>query len=126
MNDIYPLKDGFGLINEYDNNTTYFISLIFLDLQNHALKKLHTIEYHSSWIYIVVKQSDPTTFLLEDRNTRERTVRICKIVDSTIIIGDMIDIGFSPDCFYDRHIYGTKWRYDMDNYLLVRILYTFN
>jgi hypothetical protein len=121
--EIYSLKDGFGLLVEY-SSSRYFISLIFLDLYQRILKKLHTIEYSSYYINILINKTDPNTFILDDRAVRGRSTRICKIVDKTIVIGDVVDIGFHPDWFYDKCVYSLKW-YDEDpiEVLDVRILY---
>lgn len=108
MTNIYPLKDEFGLFIEY-GETNSFISLIFLDLSRHTLKQLHTLEYPISNIQIFVNRADTTTFLLKGVNNREFSMRICKTVDKTIIIGEMVDIGFRPKCFYDKSVYGLEW-----------------
>jgi hypothetical protein len=120
---IYPLKDGFGLLEECAT-ITHFISLIFLDFRHHTLKKLDTIEYQSNWIRIFVDKADPTTFLLNGHN--QRATRVCKIVDNTIVIGDLIEINFNPECFYDKCVYGLKWRDRHGEDLEVRILNVFS
>jgi hypothetical protein len=102
VRNIYPLKDGFGLLeeNEYPNS---YISLIWLDIYQRSLKKLHTIEYSSNWIQIFVDKADSAMFMLKDFTNN--VSRIGKIVDKKLIIGDVIDINFSPDCFYNKCIY---------------------
>jgi hypothetical protein len=120
---IYPLKDGFGLLGEYGNGN-YFISLIFLDIYRHTLRKLHTVEYPNIIIDIVVNEADPITFILNSRIIDECSTRICKIVDKTIIIGERIQIGFHPKCFYGKFVYALNWpnEDENDNGLDVRVL----
>jgi hypothetical protein len=116
--DFYPVKDGFGLLKE-KGEINSFISLIFLDLHRHCLKKLHTIEYQGDNIQIVVNKADPTTFILTHRIADERSSRMCKIVDSAIIFKEVVEIDFSPECFYGKYVYGNK---KGGYYLGVRIL----
>jgi hypothetical protein len=61
---------------------------------------------------VIINKADLTTFLFANRNGNEKFSQICKIVDNTIILGDVIDIenDFSPDCFYDNCAYGLKRR----------------
>jgi hypothetical protein len=120
---IYHLKDGFGLLKEYGENNS-FISLISLDLHQHTLKKLHTFNSSSPWPYIFLNQTDSTTFLLTHYIDDEWSCQICKIVDNAIIIEKVIDLNFSPDCFYHKYVYGLKWL-SKDN-LIVKILKTSN
>jgi hypothetical protein len=108
LDNIYPLKDGFGLLKERGDGS-YFISLIFLDLHHQTLKKLHTVEYLSYYMNIFVNKADSTTFILND----ELPTQICKIIDKTIVIGDLIEIDFYPQAFYGGNIYSLKL-YDRD------------
>jgi hypothetical protein len=118
MTGIYSLKDGFGLLKERKLNNS-FISLIFLDLTRGSLKKLHTLEYPYS-IDIVVNKADPTTFILDNHiNYNESFYQVCKIVDNTIIIGDVVNIGLYPDWFYDKCVYGLKRGYKDDKVCLL-------
>jgi hypothetical protein len=105
---IYHLKDGFGLLREY-RETNSFISLIFLDFHEHSLQKLHTIEYPSRWSKIVVNKADPMTFILTYPINNEQSSRMCKIVDNAIVVKDVVDIEFYPECFYDKFVYATEW-----------------
>jgi hypothetical protein len=117
MTGISPLKDGFGLLGEEDEyEETYFITLIFLDIHNHTLQKFDTDEYIESDIEILVNKANPTTFILNDINNDEISTEICKLVDGEIIIEDVIEIGFSPDCFYDKYLYGLEWYGDDRDY----------
>jgi hypothetical protein len=100
----HPLKDGFGLLGERRNQTS-FISLIFLDLHQPDLQKLHTVEYPSDHINMFVDTADSTTFLLNGLNDNDMLTRICKIVDNTIIIGNVAETNFFPDCFYHGCVY---------------------
>jgi hypothetical protein len=120
LNNIYPLKDGFGLLNE-GGDETYFVSLISLDLNQHILKKLHTIEYPTDYIKICINRADSITFLLNDFNNAE--LQLYKIVDKEIIIKDVIDIDFFPECFYDKCVYNLGWLDEDRNHLKVRMLY---
>jgi hypothetical protein len=104
LHKIYFLKDGFGLFNEVGNESA-FISLIFLDIFRSSLQKLHTVEYPSYQIDIYVDKANPTMFILND----EESMRICKIVGKTIIIGDEVDIDFIPDCFYNKRVFYVNW-----------------
>jgi hypothetical protein len=106
LSKIHPLKDGFGLLNEYGDGN-YFISLMFLDLCRCSLKKLDTAEsdIHSN---VIVNKADPTTFLLKNPNSN--VSKVCKIVEKKIIFGDVIDIAFRPDSFYDKNVYALKRR----------------
>jgi hypothetical protein len=123
LSKIHPLKDGFGLLNEYGDGN-YFISLMFLDLCRCSLKKLDTAEsdIHSN---VIVNKADPTTFLLNDLNNEEQSLRMCKIVEKKIVIGDITEIDFYPGCFYDRCVYGLKGGNENRRFLDVRILYIF-
>jgi hypothetical protein len=112
VTNIYPLKDGFGLLEERASKDS-FISLIFPNLCRGSLQKLQTVKYPSDWIKIIVNKADPTTFILNDLNNDEQSTRICKIVDKTIIIGDVVEIGFYPYCFYNKFVYGLNW-YERD------------
>jgi hypothetical protein len=102
--DIHFLNNGFGLLKEYEGMTNSFISLVFLDLSRRSLQKLHTFEYPSRQIDIYVNKADPTTFLLNEGEF----IRIFKVFDNTIIIGERIEIDFYPACFYDKCVYTLK------------------
>jgi hypothetical protein len=108
-----------------NGRTNSFISLVFLDLSRCSLQKLHTVEYQSDNIEIVVNKADPTTFLLNDLNNEEQSLRMCKIVEKKIVIENVIKINFLLDCFYDRCVYGLKRRNEDRRFLDVRILYMF-
>jgi hypothetical protein len=103
--DIYSLKNGFGLLKEI-GKTNAFISLILLDLSRRSLQKLHTIEYNTDDIEIVVNKADPTAFILNHYINDERFSQNCNVVEKTIIIGDLIEIEFYPECFCDKFVYG--------------------
>jgi hypothetical protein len=108
LTNIHPLKNGFGLLSEHGDNNS-FISVISLDLHKNTLKKLYTAEHPSR--YVVVNKADPSTFLLIDSiDYSEWSYQVCKIVDNTIIVGDVFEINFNPSCFYDKHVYATNWR----------------
>jgi hypothetical protein len=96
------------LLKEHGDGNS-FISLIFLDLCERSLQKLYTVEYSSSDIDLLVNKADSTTFILDDPNNQEES-KICKIVDKTIIIGDVVEIDFYPDCFYDKSVYFLNWK----------------
>jgi hypothetical protein len=118
---IYLLKDGFGLLREGGENN-YFISLIFLDLHHHTLKKLHTVECSSDWPDIFVNQTDLTTIFLSHRIDGKESLQTCKIVDNAIIVKDVVEIDFFPKCFYENCVYGLM-RFNRDSgFLKVRIL----
>jgi hypothetical protein len=118
---IYPLKNGFGLLEERGNRT-HFISLIFLDLPQRSLQKLYTVECYI--IDIVINKADSTTFLLRHVIDRESFLQICKITDKKIVICDVIDIDFSPGYFYDRDIYALDW-YEEVSFLYAFLINTF-
>jgi hypothetical protein len=121
LDNIHPLTNGFGLLEEREH-PNYFISLIFLDISRQSFHKLHTVEYPTHNMQIIINKSNPTTFLLNDRNGDEKFSRICKITDNTIIIGERVNITFSPACLYDKYLYSVE-RYDENSrYLDVRIL----
>jgi hypothetical protein len=110
LNKIYPLKDGFGLLDESGSGLeNSFLSLIFLDLHRHTLQKLHTVEYRSDLSKIIVNKTDPTTFILTYGAFRESFWKICRIVDNAIIIGDVIETKPNPGCFYDKFAYSVDW-----------------
>jgi hypothetical protein len=92
------------------NEFTSFISLIFLDFSQRNVQKLHTVEHNGRDIQIVLNKADLTTFILNNRT--ESSVRICKINEKKIIIGDLIDIGFFPYSFYDKCAYSLRWSDD--------------
>lgn len=117
MNNIYYLKDGFGLLEERGDEN-YFTSLIFLDLHKCSLQKLYTIKYPSRPIQIIVDKTDPTTFLLRDINNDG--IQICKIVDNSIITGDVFEAKLFSRAFVDKCVYGLKSYYT--NYKEVRLL----
>jgi hypothetical protein len=105
----------------------YFISLIFLDFCERNLQKLHTVECPMDYIYIMINKADPTTFLLYDYIASHQTTLICKIVDKTIIIGDILDIDFYPHCFYGKYIYLLGWNdEDQASLLFICIVNAFN
>lgn len=51
-----------------------------------------------------MNKADSATFLLKSG----KSSRICKIADKTIIIGEMVEIGFYAKCFYDKYVYDLK------------------
>jgi hypothetical protein len=105
---VYPLKDGFGLLKECGRDENSFISLIFLDRCRGSLQKIQTIEYPIGSIKIVINKADPTTFILSNREFSQ----ICKIVDKTIVIGEMFELSFNPNCFYGKCLYRLEWNYN--------------
>jgi hypothetical protein len=107
LRNIHHLNNGLGLMNE--QGPPYFISLIFVDFHHFTLKKFHTIEYPSVVREVFVDKADLTVLILEDHNNNARSMRICKIVDKTIVIGDLVEIDFYPQAFYGGNIYGLKW-----------------
>jgi hypothetical protein len=100
----YLLKNGYGLLKERIHGNS-FISLIFLDLYQHTLKKLHTVEYPTTDIQIVINKADSITFILNDGDF----MRICKIAEEKMIIGEMFEITFNPNCFYGKYLYRLEW-----------------
>jgi hypothetical protein len=90
------------LLKEYEGGNNC-ISLIFLDIRERSLQKLHTVEYHTKTIF--VNKADLTTFILKNNES----IRICKVVEKTIIVGDVVEINFDPKCFYDKCVYGLGW-----------------
>jgi hypothetical protein len=124
LNKIHPLKDGFALLKEKDNN--YFISLVFLDLSQRSLQKIHTVKCPYDYIKIFINEADPTTFILSYDIDFEQFVQICKIVGKQIIFGNMIDTDFSPDYFYGNYAYFSKWFDERGRDLDVRISYISN
>jgi hypothetical protein len=123
--DIYPLKDGFGLLSE-KRETNWFISLIFLDIHQHTLKKLSTIEHSSQYIQIVANKTDPTKFIWED----DKSWKFGKIVNEKIVIfEDATKIGFYPGCFYGNCFYGLNWykdKYGEEVSLYICLVNSFN
>jgi hypothetical protein len=101
-------------------NRNYLISLIYLDLYQHTLKKLHTVEYLSRNIDVIVNKADPIIFLLNDGYF----TRICKIVEKTIIIGDRIESNFIPKCFYDKCVYRLRCYERDEDQRRVSLLFT--
>jgi hypothetical protein len=118
------LKDGFGLLKEIGNGRS-FITLVFLDLRRRTLKKFHTVEF-DIYLDILVNNADPTTFILEDLNEDKEFSRICKIVDNTIIIENMVEIDFFTESFYDKSVYGLKRRDENFQHINVRVLNIFS
>jgi hypothetical protein len=112
---------------EEEGETNSFISLISLDLSLGSLHKFHTVEYNANNIRILVNNADPTTFLLTHYINNERFSRMCKIVEKKIVISDITEIDFSPDCFYDKYAYGLDWYRDEEDgeYIQVRVLKMF-
>lgn len=86
--------------------------MICLDLCQLSLKKLNTVEYPSPFISILVNKADPTTFLLINYIGDSEFVQICKVFEKAMITGDVVNIGFYPDRFYDKCVYGLNWYYD--------------
>jgi hypothetical protein len=109
------------LLVEREGRTDSFISLVFLDLSRRSLQKLHTIEYPFWYNVIRVNKADLNTFIL----TNGEFIRICKIVDKTIIIGDVIDIGRYPTCFYDKCVYGLGLNFKTGVSLFICLINTF-
>jgi hypothetical protein len=118
VKNIYPLNEEFGLLEE-GRDTPFFISLICLDLHQLTLKKLHTVDYSIGNTCIFVNKVNPTTFIFNDGES----TRICKIVDKTIIIENVIEITFNPDCFYDKFVYALNRSDENNQERAVRILY---
>jgi hypothetical protein len=58
-------------------------------------------------MYIELDRADSTTFLL----SYVRSTRICKIVKKKIIIGNVVEIDFFPNYFYDKCAYSLNWSY---------------
>jgi hypothetical protein len=56
-----------------------------------------------------VNKADPTEFILEKYDDWEMSVRICKLIEKTIIIGDMININSCTYSFYDTYAYSINW-----------------
>jgi hypothetical protein len=83
------------------------------------LQKLHTVKYSTDDIQIIVDKANPTTFLLNN----EESKRICKTVDKKIIIGEIVEIDFHPACFYDKCVYFLKRENEEGENLDVRMLY---
>jgi hypothetical protein len=105
-------------LKEKDDENS-FISLVFLDLNQRSFQKLQTVKYPSYWIKILVNKADPTTFLLNDKESW----KICKIADKKIIFGEKIEIGFDLEWFYDKCVYSLY--YYRDEYQKkVSLLYT--
>lgn len=121
MTNIYPLKDGFGLLEEEEDIYTLFISLVFLNLHDHTLKKLHTIECPSNRIQIIVNKADSTTFLLKGPNN---DTRICKVVEKQIINEEIIEMNFRSHYFYDKFVYGLNWYVSGEDSKQVSLLLT--
>jgi hypothetical protein len=121
LDNIHPLTNGFGLLSESDDFNS-FISLIFLNLPQRSLQKLQTIEYPCNSIRIVVDKADPTAFLLKYHTRDQWSLKICKIVDNTIIIGDVFQVGLYLDYFYDKCVYSLKDYDENGQSLKVRIL----
>jgi hypothetical protein len=107
-----------------EGETNSFISLISLDLSRCSVQKLHTVEYPTIDIEILVNNADPTTFLLTHYINNERFSRMCKIVEKKIVISDITEVKFYPDCFYDKYAYGLDWYRDEEDgeYIQVKIL----
>jgi hypothetical protein len=103
---LYPLKDGFGLLEEGVVGGTFFLSLVYLDLQQHTLTKIHTIEYPFDAVDIFVNKADPNTFLAQYHFNDEWIMQIGEIVEKTIIIGDVINIDLFPRALFPRAFYG--------------------
>jgi hypothetical protein len=112
LSGIYPLNNGFGLLEE-EGETSSFVSLIFLDLYRGSVQKLHTVEYLSNYIHVVINKADSTTFILNNRINDELSSQICKIVNDTIIFNNVVDIEFYPECFYGKYVYATEWTYEV-------------
>jgi hypothetical protein len=112
-------------MEEYGNQNS-FISLIFLDISRHSLQKLHTIEYPAIVIQIIINKADPTTFILNYRNNGRWSKRIFKIVEETIIVGEIVEIQIemNPIFFHDKCVYSLKRIHGNGEYRInVRILY---
>jgi hypothetical protein len=90
---------------EESGNQTYLISLVFLDFHQRNFRKLYTVEHRSDFSKIVPNKADQTTFLLSG----EESSRICKIVNNSIIVGEIVKIKPNPDCFYDKFAYSVDW-----------------
>jgi hypothetical protein len=117
---ILPLRNGFGLMEERGNRNR-FISLIFLDLFQHSLQKLHTVRHIVEIPKIILNKADPTTFILKDFNWN--SFQICQIVDNEIIIGERTQIGFRAESFHGKYVYALVWHNENRERLNVRMLY---
>jgi hypothetical protein len=104
----------------------FFISLVFLDFSRCYLQKLHTVERHSRFLpRIVVNKADPTTFMLNEMINGQLSPQICKIIDKTIVIEDVVESELIPDIFYDKYAYTLELYYRNDDDLQrVSLLYT--
>jgi hypothetical protein len=103
LDSIFPLKDGLGLLKESGIGNC-LISLFSLDISRGSLQKLDTVEFLTTYIQIVVNKADPITFLLVGRES----TRICNIADKEIMFNEIVQIGFSPESFYGKYVYGLK------------------
>jgi hypothetical protein len=68
-----------------------------------------------------VNKADPVAFLL--KGSRNNALKIGKIIDKKIIFDEEIEIGFNPDSFYDKCVYGLNRRNGNRRDLEVKILY---
>lgn len=91
-----------------------------MDLNQHTLEKLYTERYPSGYIRIDLNKTDPTTFILID--FFENASKICKIVDKTIIIGEIIDILTFREGFYGKYVYSLTPNHMFDS--RVSLLFT--
>jgi hypothetical protein len=97
-----------------------------LDISRPSLQKVYTLEYRSYWIDIHVNKTDPTTLIFQYIINYKWYIKICKIVDKTIVIGDGVEIGFHLGCFYGKCVYGLNRRYENEEKRLVGEIYMSN
>jgi hypothetical protein len=96
-----------------------------MDIYRNILQKLCTVGDPNDDSCILVDKTDSTTFILSDFNIANGwVIRICKIVNKKIIIGDLVLISVNPKCFYDRCVYALDWRYENEEQRRVKVIYT--
>jgi hypothetical protein len=88
--------------NFLGNETHFFISLIAIDFRDATCEKLQTIEYNCYDLWIKVNKLDSTEFVL---NLSDRGVRMCKLVEKRIVIGDPIEVPLSVRYYFDGCFY---------------------
>jgi hypothetical protein len=86
-------------------NNHFFISLIAIDFRGAICEKLQTIKYTGRELWIYVNKLDPTEFYLTLKIGNQRFSRICKLVEKSIVFGNLIEVPFvsqsySDGCFY--------------------------
>jgi hypothetical protein len=105
---ISPLADNFGVLaereNDADDNTTFFVSLVVLDFYTLTFKKLQTIEYTGTTLSIRVNKLDPAEFVLQLQIGNEEFMRVCKVVGTSIVIGEPVQLP-CPCAYFDGRFY---------------------